>query len=350
MNKVSAARRLPGRVLRICAAALVHALLVLALLWASLSLHFSDLLPPTYRWIFAIVFFLFGIWALWLSSSRNSKLMFAVAFAVVLAMWTSIRPSHDREWRAEVAVMPRALIEGDRVLISGVRNFMYTTTDAFTPRHENREVHISHLTGIDLYVSYWMPGPVAHTFVSFVFDNAPPLSISIEARPEADEGYSPLGSLFKEFELIYVVGDERDLVRVRSNFRGEEVFLYRIRGSPEVARRLFVLYLDRINDLADRPEFYHLLSNSCTVNIVRYASAAYNPLAFDIRHYLNGWFDRFLYQSDRVDTSMPFAQLRERAHINDLAREAAHDSSFSERIRQRLSTQTTPSEVPRAIQ
>ena len=123
-------------------------------------------------------------------------------------------------------------------------------------------------------MSYLSEGPVGHTFLSFIFDNAPPLSISIETRPEVGEGFAPIASLFKQFELIYVVGDERDLVGVRANHRQEPVYLYRLNTSADDARRLLLVYLARINELADRPEFYHLLSNSCTINIVRYANAA----------------------------------------------------------------------------
>src|SRR5256885_5185612 len=131
------------------------------------------------------------------------------------------------------------------------------------------EVELSHLTGLDFFVSYWSEGLVGHTFLSFIFDNAPPLSISIETRPEVGEGFSPIASMFKQFELIYVVGDERDLVRVRTNYRKENVYLYRLNASADDARRLLLVYLARINELADRPEWYHLLSNSCTINIVR---------------------------------------------------------------------------------
>jgi hypothetical protein len=119
-------------------------------------------------------------------------------------------------WRPEVAVMPRAVIDGDRVYLTGVRNFDYRTRNDFTVRYEERELQLSHLTALDFYVSYFTEGPVGHTFVSFIFDNAPPLSISIETRPEVGEGFAPVASLFKQFELIYVIGDERDLVRVRT--------------------------------------------------------------------------------------------------------------------------------------
>jgi hypothetical protein len=124
----------------------------------------------------------------------------------VAAWWITIRPSHHRPWRPEVAVMPRAFIEGDRVHLTGVRNFDYRTRNDFTVRYEEREVQLSHLTALDFYVSYFMAGPVGHTFLSFIFDNSPPLSISIETRPEVGEGFAPIASMFRQFESIYVVG------------------------------------------------------------------------------------------------------------------------------------------------
>jgi hypothetical protein len=137
--------------------------------------------------------------------------------------------------------------------------------------YENREVELSRLVALDFYISYFMEGPVGHTFVSFIFDNAAPVSISIETRPEVGEGFAPVASMFKQFELIYIVGEERDLVGVRANHRNEPIYLYRLNTSAEDARRLFLVYLQRINELAEGPEFYHLLTNSCTINIVRYA-------------------------------------------------------------------------------
>ena len=194
-------------------------------------------------------------------------------------------------------------------------------------------VSISHLTSIDFFVSYFLAGPVAHTFLSFNFDNAPPLCISIETRPEVGKGFAPVASLFKQFELIYIVGDERDLVRVRTNFRGEDVYLYHIRTTPDRARRLFRIYLDRINELADRPEFYNLLTNSCTINIVRYARVAGKVSRFDFRYILNGFVDDYLYCIGLVDSALPFDQLRPRSKINDAAQTADDAPNFSQRIR-----------------
>jgi len=267
------------------------------------------------------------------------SLGFAGLFLCVVVWWICIRPSHDRKWRPEVSVMPRATIDGDRVRITGFRNFEYRSTDDFTVRYEKREFLPSHLTSVDFFVSYWKKGPVGHTFVSFNFDNALPLCISIETRPEVGEGFNPIASLFKQFELIYVVGDERDIVGVRTNYRKEDVYLYHILASPENARRLFLVYIDRINQLADHPEFYHLLSNSCTINIVRYANAAGRIGSFDIRHLLNGFIDRYIYGAGLVDNTLPFDELRRRSRINEAALVADDAPDFSQRIRASLPVQ-----------
>ena len=313
--------------------------LILLLAWATLAIYYSNLPWAWARLALAVVFLTFGVWALWFSRTPRKIAVFAALFLGVVVWFSTIQPSHDRPWRPEVAVMPRAFIDGDRIRITDVRNFEYRSRDDFDVRYEEREVSLSHLNSLDFYVSYfWPDSPVAHTFVSFGFDNAPPISISIETRPEIGEGFDPLPSLFKQFELIYVVGDERDLVRVRTNYRNEDVFLYRLRTSPEVARRLFLVYLERINELADRPEFYHLFSNSCTINIVRYANLAGRVGRLDIRHILNGWSDRYLYRAGLLDTSLPFAELREHSRINDVARAAGNAEDFSERIRKSLPT------------
>ena len=306
--------------------------------WATLAIYYSNLPWTALRLSLAIAFAAFAIWALWFSRQRRMPGVVGALFLGVVAWWISIPPSHDREWRPEVAVMPRAVIDGDRVRITGVRNFDYRNRNDFTVRWEEREVSLSHLTALDFYVSYFTEGPVGHTFVSFIFDNAPPLSISIETRPEVGEGFAPVASLFKQFELIYLVGDERDLVGVRTNHRREPVYLYRLNTSADDARRLLLVYLKRINELADRPEFYHLLTNSCTINIVRYANAAGRAGRFDIRHLLNGLIDSYLYHSGRVDTTLPFDELRRRSLINEAARAADGASDFPERIRASLPT------------
>jgi len=313
---------------------------VVLIAWGTLAIYYSNLPWAALRFTVAAAFAAFAVWACWVSPRRGMAAVFLVLFFVVVIWWISIAPSHDRPWRPEVAVMPRAIIDGDRVRITGVRNFDYRSRNDFTVRYEKREIRLSHLTALDFFVSYWSEGLVGHTFLSFIFDDAPPLSISIETRPEVGEGFSPIASMFKQFELIYVVGDERDLVRVRTNYRNENVYLYRLNASASDARLLLLVYLARINELADRPEWYHLLSNSCTINIVRYANAAGRVGRFDIRHLLNGLVDSYLYHSGRVDTAMPFDELRRRSLINEAAQAADDAPDFSERIRAALPTIT----------
>ena len=316
---------------------LIEALLIA---WAGLAIYYSNLTWSGLRVGFAVAFAAFAVWALWLSRQRGLRVAALLLFLGVAAWWIAIAPSHNRNWRPEVAVMPRAFIDGDRVRFTGVRNFDYRTRNDFKVRYEEREVELSHLVALDFYLSYFMEGPVGHTFVSFVFDNVPPLSISIETRPEVGEGFAPVASMFKQFELIYVVGEERDLVGVRANHRNEPIYLYRLNTSPEDARRLLLVYLQRINELAERPEFYHLLTNSCTINIVRYANAAGRQGRIDFRHILNGFADAYLYRSGRIDTTLPFDELRRRSLINEAvhAADGAPEPAFSDRIRAALPT------------
>ncbi|MEZ4601576.1 MAG: DUF4105 domain-containing protein [Syntrophotaleaceae bacterium] len=335
-SRNTAHNRLAHRIGRLILAAGRNLLLILLVSWASLAIYYSNLPWPWLRAVLAASFLACNVWVLWLTKRPHMFWAFAGLFVVVAVAWTFIRPSHDRPWRPKVAVMPRAIIDGDRVRFTGFRNFEYRSKNEFTARYEEREVQISHLTGVDFFISYWKIGPVAHTFVSFIFDNAPPINISIETRPEIGEGFDPVASLFKQFELIYIVGDERDIARVRTNYRDEDVFLYHLNTSPADARRLFLVYLKRINELADRPEFYNLLSNSCTINIIRYANAAGRPGGFDFRHLFNGFIDGYLYASGRMTAALPFDELRRRSWINKAAQDAGDAEDFSQRIRASL--------------
>ena len=333
--------RLMSRLLRCLMAGINHLFRIGVSAWTTLALYYSNLPWPGLRLGLAAAFAAFAIWAFWLSRRRRMPAVVAFALVLGVVVWfLTIAPSHDRNWRPEVAVMPRAFIDGDHVRLTGVRNFDYRSRDDFTVHYEERDIELSHVIGLDFFVSYWSEGLIAHTFVSFVFDNTWPLSISIEARPEVGRSFEAIASLFKQFELIYVVGEERDLVGVRAIHRGEAVYLYRLNTSPDNARRLLMVYLARINQLAERPEFYNLLTNSCTINIIRYANAAGRKGRFDIRHLLNGLIDSYLYHSGRVDTTLPFDELRRRSLINEAARAAggAPEPEFSRRIRASLPT------------
>lgn len=308
--------------------------------WCALALHFSNLPWPWLRTVMALAFLAFGIRALWLRPGTRNWIAFAAVCGAILVWWSLIPPSNNRPWKPEVAVTPRAFIEGDRLRVTGFRNFHYRSSEDFDVRYEERVYDLTKLDHVDFFISYWKPGPVGHTFVSFHFEDADPLCISIEVRPEIGEGFAPVGSLFKQFELIYVAGDERDIVGVRTNHRRETVYLYRTRTSRKNARALLDDYLARMNDLADHPEFYHLLSNSCTVNTVYHAwSSAGLERRFNIRYLLNGLIDQVLYAEGLVDTTLPFADLRERSRVNAEAA-AGETQNFPRRIREGLPTIT----------
>ncbi|NML47744.1 DUF4105 domain-containing protein [Ramlibacter sp. G-1-2-2] len=308
-------------------------------LWATLAIYYSNLPWPWARIALAVAFAGFSFWSLRLARRRGPRLAFAVLFLAVVIWEISIPPSNTRTWRPDVAVTPRAFVSGDRVRIAGVRDFSFgATRDDFTVRYLEREVQLSHLASVDLLISYWGTddGPVAHTFLSFNFDNAEPLSISIEARPEYDEGYNPIASMFKQFELIYVVGEERDLVGSRVKQRGEAVFLYPIRADAEGVRRLFLVYTQRINELADHPEWYSLLKSNCTLNVLRYARSIGWASGFDIRHYLNGWVDRYLFATGILGSALPFRELRAHARVREEVQPGEDAADYSRRIRRDL--------------
>ncbi len=310
---------------------------VALLSWGVLAIHWSNLPWEWARTGLAILFGLIGLGVLWALPAKRSWAVLAVMMTGLMGWWLAIPPLQERDWKPEVARLPRAIIEGDKVRLTGVRQFDYRTKSDFTVHYEEREVAISHLQAVDFFISYWeKDGAVAHTFVSFVFDNAPPVCVSIEARLERDEVYSVLTTCFKQAELIYIVGDERDIVRVRTNFRDEDVFLYRVRATPKESQFLFLAYLKRINELADAPTFYGPLSNNCTINIDRHAHANGEGGPFDYRLLLNGYVDALMYDRELIDTSVPFADLRKQASITAKAISSANDAAFSERIREGL--------------
>lgn len=314
---------------------------LILLTWGALAIYwFEPTIGAWLRVVLATAFVAFGVLCLRRGTPKAFG-GFALVFLVLLACWAAVRPSNDREWRPEVRVMPRAVIEGDHVTLLGVRNFSYHSRHEFEERYETRQVDLAHLQAVDFFISQWSDLPIGHTFVSFIFDNAKPVCVSIEARLEKNETYSPLASCFKQAELIYVVGDEADIVGVRANHRNERLLLYRTVAGPEAARRVFLSYLDKINRLAVEPEFYHLLSNNCTVNIDRHAQRDGRRGAFDLRVLLNGNIDALMYLRGLVDTSLPFDQLKKSASITDLAKEADNEPDYSAHIRARLRVLTS---------
>lgn len=311
--------------------------------WGTLALYYFDHKDLALRTGLAAAFALVSLIALvGFALPRWRWRAFAihlVLFAVLLAWWRSIPPSNDRDWQPEVAVLSYATITGDRVTLHNIRNFDYRTETDFTPGYYDKTFDLSKLEGVDLIASYWMGPAIAHIFLSFSFEGGDHLAISIETRKERGEGYSTMQGFFRQYELYYVVADERDLIRVRTNYRKdppEDVYVYRMHGPVENGRRVFLQYIEQINALKDRPQWYNTLTTNCTTAIWMHSrvNPGHAPLSWKIL--ASGYVPEYLHEIGRLGTGLPFAELQRRAHVNARARAADKAADFSRQIRAAL--------------
>jgi hypothetical protein len=256
--------------------------------------------------------------------------------AAVAIWWTSIPPSNNRDWTPDVARTARANFDGSRVTIQNVRNFNYRSESDYDQRWETRTYNLDQIRGVDLFLSSWGPTQIAHTIASWEFEDDQHLAISIETRKEKGESYSALRGFFRQYELYYVVADERDLVGLRTNYRGEQVYLYRVRAPASQARSLLVDYLEEVNRLADHPRWYNALTQNCTTTIRGHVQNVGAGGRLDWRLLANGHLDELLYERGQIDTDLPFAGLRAHSNITDKAKAARDSPDFSVRIRQGL--------------
>ena len=257
-----------------------------------------------------------------------------LVFASVLAWWLSQQPRNDRVWQPDVARLPHAEIKGDEITLYNIRNFDYRTETDFTPRWETRTVRLSQLTGVDMFINYWGSPWMAHPIVSFQFADAPPVYFSIETRKEAGESYPAVGGLYRQYELSYIAADERDVIRLRTNYRkGEDSYLYRTSIQPERARERFMAYVNTINRLKDKPHWHNAITTNCTTAI-RSQHPSGGRLPWDWRILVNGKGDELLFEQQAILTGgLTFPELRTRALINAAARTADQSLDFSRLIR-----------------
>ena len=323
----------PGIVLLPCAA-VTWLVLLAGVVWAFGALWFDfplEHLRPVAAGGFGLVVMLVGVIA---RPRWRAKLGIAVAIAGVMLWWFTLQPRQYRDWKPEVALLPYATREGEVVTLHNVRNFDYRSEEDFTPRYELRRLDMRNLRGLDLFITYWGSPYMAHPILSFDFGKDGHVCFSIETRPERGEEYSALGGLYRRFELTYVVADERDVVRLRTNFRkGEEVYLYRLKA-PFV-RQGFLEYIRTVNELHEAPRWYNAITDNCTSAIRHQRAAAERP-PWNWRMLANGYGDELLYERGSIDRSLPFAELKRRSHINARATAANDAPDFSARIREGL--------------
>ena len=327
-----------GRCMRWAGLGVAWVVVLCLVAWAAAALAI-DLPVPALRVPVAIAFGVAILAAIVFVRGVGRKLLACVVgVAAVLAWWLTISPSNDRPWQQDVAETPWAEIDGDRVTIHNVRNFDYRAEFDYTPHWEDRTFDLSQIRGADIFLTFWGSPWIAHPIVSFQFGEDEHIAFSIETRKEVGEEYSAFKGFFRQYELVYIVADERDLIRLRTNYRtGEEVYLYRTVATADAARAIFLDYLRSANEMHEQPVFYNALTSNCTTNIrIHTKVAAGDGFApWDWRLVLNGKSDEFAYEYGRfVSGNLPFPALRQQAHINEAARAADQAPDFSTRIRQ----------------
>lgn len=306
--------------------------------WGTLAIYYSYL-PGTLRYVCSALFPLVSVGVLLLVRPRRKGLgIFTVLFAVVLTGWLLMKPSNERNWQPDVSVAPNATMEGERITVHNIRNCDYRTETDFTVGYYDKTYDLSKLRSFDLFLSDWGLKTIVHTLVSFGFDDGSYLCISIETREEVGEEYSSIKGFFRQYELIYVVADERDLVRLRTNYRqGETVYLYRIQGeSLQVLREILLDYFTHINRLKIEPEWYNALTGNCTTQIRGHTRPYAGKVWWDWRILANGYIDELAYEVGVLDRSLPFQELKQRSIINGRARAADQGLAFSKLIREGL--------------
>lgn len=333
-------KRIPGnhmfqRLLLMVSRILLWAILAGVTLWCVGAIYYSNL-PFAWMRTGGAVAFALGTIILFLlvRPRRRAWLIFLAAFTGIAVWFILIPPSNDRDWRPDVAVLPFADINGNTVTVHNIRNCDYRSETDYTVRYYDRTFDLAKLKSVDLFVIHWGSPMIAHTMLSFGFDGGEYLCFSIETRNQQGQGYSAIKGLFRQFEITYVVADERDVVRLRTNYRGEQVYLYRLQGDPAVGRSVFLDYFKEINRLKEQPQWYNAVSDNCTTSIHQHTYAFGKKVRWDWRILINGYVDELAYEVGALDQSLPFAELKARSLIDEKAKAADKDPQFSARIRE----------------
>ena len=307
--------------------------------WASLAAYWSGIPNTTARTLLAAVIVLATTLAFALIRRKGVALVaYLAAWSLFTLWWCSISPSNSRNWQTDVAVLPYAEISGDTVTVRNIRNFTYRSETDYQPSYYDKAFDIKKLDSVDLIAVYWMGEAIAHIMLSFGFEGQEYLCFSIETRKEQGENYSTLKGFFKQYELTYVVADEMDLIRLRTDYRNpqEDVYLYRTRMPQENARKLFIEYIKTINSLRDKPEFYNTLTTNCTTDVVRQFQSFGGRMRYNWKILLSGYTPLYAYEMGGLDDSLPFEKLKARSYINPMAQIIGDTPDFSMRIREEM--------------
>lgn len=265
-----------------------------------------------------------------------------LVLAVLIGWWTTIRPRNDRVWADDVSRLLSGQVHGSRVTLHNVRDFDWRSDDDFDARWETRDYDLDHLVSADAILSYWSSEAIAHAMLSFGFDDGRHVVFSMEIRREKGEAFSEVGGFFKQFELVLIAADEHDIVRVRTNVRGEDDYVFPLKMPKEAMRSLFLSYVSAANDLVERPRFYNTVTSNCTTIVYRMARRIDSGLPFDIRLLLTGYLPGYLRDNGALDSRFSVDDWRRLARVTDRARATHPGDDFSAIIREGI----PPAEAP----
>jgi Domain of unknown function (DUF4105) len=283
--------------------------------------------------------------ALWQGRTALAVLAFAAAFGCLLIWWQRIAPSNDRIWADDVAQMTAGTADGNRVTLHNVRNFEWRSDTDYTQRWETRDYDLERLNSVDMIMSYWNGPAIAHMLISFGFEHGEHVVFSVEIRREKRESFSEIGGFFKEFELSVIAADERDVIRVRTNVRGEDDYLYRIRMPPAAMRSLFLSYTDEANTLLATPRFYNTITVNCTMLVYHMMKRIVGYLPFSYQLLFPGYLPEYVYRVGGLDQRYSLDELRTLGRITLRARQADRSDAFSADIRRGI-PRLDPAELP----
>jgi len=247
-----------------------------------------------------------------------------------------LRPSNDRVWTPDVAQAPWGEIHGDAIVVHNVRSFSYRTDEEFEPHYVDRTVHLNELSEVDIIVSYWAGKAIAHIMVSFGFGDSQYLAVSIETRKEQGESYSAVSGFFRNYELAYVVAEERDVIALRTNYRqpNEQVYVLRTQIALENGRKLFLDYINSMNKLRDHPKFYNTLTTNCTTQVLRHVWAFGSDARYNWQILMSGYVPEYLYANDTLMPGLALEEIMSRSLVNERAKSNRLDENFSKLIRE----------------
>jgi hypothetical protein len=307
--------------------------------WAMAALYFDFSHAGGHEWLPPAIYLAVLTLFLGILESRVFRIGACfTGFLLVLVCWLSLKPSNDHNWQSDLSRTPWAEVAGDRVTIHNFRHCYYREEAEFTCEWLTKEVFLSQVRGIDFFVDYWSSPWIAHPIISFQFGDDDYVAASIEARYQAGQSYSPIRSFFRQFTIIYVLASERDLIRLRTNYRsGEKVYLFHMTASPQWSRDLFLQYLRQANRLRDNPRWFNAITNNCTTSMFANMAATGHIPAGSSRYswwvLLNGRAPEMLYRGGNFAGKLPFSELKAQAYINPVANTVKDAADFSQRIR-----------------